>query len=148
MQLVRRAFPDGLVVKESALSLLRWRFNPWPGNFRMLQTQPKKKKILLHPGHHLFLPGFCCTILIEFFYSYPASPESVLCSAARAMFLKGNVIMLLMITPIFFLCISQGKRTSKPDLDTDACRDLCCTLMKTGPTVSVRLSCQPTTFCC
>ena len=64
-------------------------FHPWLGNFCMLQTQPKKKKILLHPGHHLLLPGFCCTILIEFFYSYPASPESVLCSAARAMFSLG-----------------------------------------------------------
>ena len=36
--------PDGLVVKNLALSLLRLGFHPWPGNFCMPWAQPKKKK--------------------------------------------------------------------------------------------------------
>ena len=36
-------FPGGLVVKDPALSLLWRRFDPWPGNFHMLQLQPKPK---------------------------------------------------------------------------------------------------------
>ena len=45
-------FPDGLVVKDPALSLLWLGFNPWPGSFHMLQESgraftgfPSKKKI-------------------------------------------------------------------------------------------------------
>ena len=34
-------------VKDSALSLLWCRFNPWPGNFHMLQVGPKKNSLLL-----------------------------------------------------------------------------------------------------
>ena len=37
-------FPGGLADKDSALSLLWLRFNSWPRNFHMPQTQPKKKK--------------------------------------------------------------------------------------------------------
>ena len=37
-------FPGGPAVKDSALSLLWLRFDPWPGNFRMLRERPKKKK--------------------------------------------------------------------------------------------------------
>ena len=33
-----------MMVKDSALSLLWLGFDPWPGNFCMLQAQPKKKK--------------------------------------------------------------------------------------------------------
>ena len=29
-------FPGGLAVKDSSLSLLWFRFDPWPGNFRIL----------------------------------------------------------------------------------------------------------------
>ena len=36
--------PAGLAVKDSALSLLRHGFYPWPGNFHMPQAWPKKKK--------------------------------------------------------------------------------------------------------
>ena len=36
--------PGDLVVKDLALSLLQYRFSPGPGNFHMLQMQPKKKK--------------------------------------------------------------------------------------------------------
>ena len=31
-------------VKDPVLSLLWWGFDPWPGNFCMLQPWPKKKK--------------------------------------------------------------------------------------------------------
>ena len=31
-------------VKDLALSLQQWGFDPWPGNFCMLQAQPKKKR--------------------------------------------------------------------------------------------------------
>ena len=37
-------FPGGLVVKDLVLLLLWLRFSPRPGNFCMLQVQPKKKK--------------------------------------------------------------------------------------------------------
>ena len=37
-------FPGGLVVKDSALSLLRLRFHTWPGNFCMSWMQPKNEK--------------------------------------------------------------------------------------------------------
>ena len=36
--------PAGIAVKDSALSLLRHGFYPWPGNFHMPQAWPKKKK--------------------------------------------------------------------------------------------------------
>ena len=36
-------FPGGLVVKDSKLSQLWLGFNPWPGNFGMLQAWPKEK---------------------------------------------------------------------------------------------------------
>ena len=32
------------MAKDSALSLVWLRFDPWPGNFHMPQVQPKKKK--------------------------------------------------------------------------------------------------------
>ena len=32
------------MVKDSVLSLLWLRFDPWPGNFHMLKVWPKKKK--------------------------------------------------------------------------------------------------------
>ena len=35
-------FPGGLVVKDSALSLLWLRFDSWPGNFLMPWVQPKQ----------------------------------------------------------------------------------------------------------
>ena len=34
-------FSGGLVVKDPAWSLLWLGFNPWPGNFHMLQARPK-----------------------------------------------------------------------------------------------------------
>ena len=34
-------FPGGLVVKDSALSLLWLGFDPWPGTFCITQLQPK-----------------------------------------------------------------------------------------------------------
>ena len=34
-------FPGGLVIKNSALSLLWLRLDPWSGNFCMLWAQPK-----------------------------------------------------------------------------------------------------------
>lgn len=68
-------------------------------NFKITLGQ----NILLHPGHHLFLPGFCSPLLIGFPYRNPASLQSVLCSAAGVMFLKGNVIMLLPTTPILHM---------------------------------------------
>ena len=37
-------FPGGLMVKDSALSLLWLRFDPWPGNFGMPQIEPKINK--------------------------------------------------------------------------------------------------------
>ena len=38
-------FPGGLVVKDLLTSSLLWHeSDPWPGNFCMLQAQPKKKK--------------------------------------------------------------------------------------------------------
>ena len=41
-------FPGGLVVKDLLTSSLLWHeCDPWPGNFCMLQAQPKKKKIAL-----------------------------------------------------------------------------------------------------
>ena len=51
-------FPNGLVVKDLALSLLWLRsrlwcgFSPWPRNFHMLQAQPKEKKIKNMEGWH------------------------------------------------------------------------------------------------
>ena len=36
-----REFPGGLLVKDPALSLLWLGFDPWPGNFCMLQAWPK-----------------------------------------------------------------------------------------------------------
>ena len=44
-------FPDGLAVKDPALSLLCLGslqccgFDPWPGNFCMLWQRPKKEKL-------------------------------------------------------------------------------------------------------
>ena len=38
-------------VKDLALSLLWHVFNPWPGNFRMPQTWPKKEKNVNHLGN-------------------------------------------------------------------------------------------------
>ena len=40
-------FPGGLAVKDLALSPLWLRFNPWPGNFHMLQEWPKKKNVYM-----------------------------------------------------------------------------------------------------
>ena len=37
-------FPGSLMVKDSALSLLWLRFDPWLGNFCMPRDQPKKKE--------------------------------------------------------------------------------------------------------
>ena len=37
-------FPGGLVVKDSVLSLLWLRFDPWPRNFLMPLMWPKKEK--------------------------------------------------------------------------------------------------------
>lgn len=37
-------FPGSLAVKDPMLSLLWSRFDPWPGNFCMLQVAAKKKK--------------------------------------------------------------------------------------------------------
>ena len=48
-------FPGGLVVKDLALSLLWLRsllwsdFDPWPGDFHMLQAQLKKAKSRMAP---------------------------------------------------------------------------------------------------
>ena len=39
----REEFPNGLAVKDSALSLLWHRFNPWPRNFCMPQTGLENK---------------------------------------------------------------------------------------------------------
>ena len=54
-----KEFPSGLVVKDLALSLLWLRFNPWPGNFHVLQAQPKNQKETdktIYPSlHHSFL---------------------------------------------------------------------------------------------
>ena len=41
---ILRKSPSGLAVKDLALSLPWHRFDPWPGNFCILQVQPKKKK--------------------------------------------------------------------------------------------------------
>ena len=40
-------FPSGLVVKDSVLSLPWLEFDPWPGNFCMLQVWPKNKIIII-----------------------------------------------------------------------------------------------------
>lgn len=37
-----REFSDGLAVRDSALSLLWFRFNPWPRNFHVLWAWPKR----------------------------------------------------------------------------------------------------------
>ena len=39
-----RDFPGALTVKDSALSLLWLRFDPWPWNFHMPWVLPKIKK--------------------------------------------------------------------------------------------------------
>ena len=39
-----REFPGGLAIKDSALSLPWFGFDPWSRNFYMLQVRPKKKK--------------------------------------------------------------------------------------------------------
>ena len=44
VEIAEKEFPDGLAVKELALSLLWLRFNPWPGNFFTPQARPKKGK--------------------------------------------------------------------------------------------------------
>lgn len=50
-------FPGSIVVKDSRLSLLRLRFDLWPGNyFCMPQKQPKRKeieKIMRPPRLHI-----------------------------------------------------------------------------------------------
>ena len=40
----KQEFPCGLVIQDVALSLLWYRFSPWPGNLCMSQTQSKKEK--------------------------------------------------------------------------------------------------------
>ena len=40
----RWVLPAAWPVKDRALSLLWFGFNPWPRNFRMMQTRPKKEK--------------------------------------------------------------------------------------------------------
>ena len=40
-------FPGGLVLKEPALSLLCYRFSPWPRNLDMLWAQPKNNEKIL-----------------------------------------------------------------------------------------------------
>ena len=42
----REEFPGGLAaIKDLVSSLLLWhRFSPWPGNFHMPQTRPKKRE--------------------------------------------------------------------------------------------------------
>ena len=40
-------FPGGLEIKDSVLLLLWHGFDPWPGNFCMLQAWQKKKKIII-----------------------------------------------------------------------------------------------------
>lgn len=40
----KREFPRGSVGEDPASLLLWLRFDPWPGNFHMLQMQPLKKK--------------------------------------------------------------------------------------------------------
>ena len=42
--MIIREFPGGLVVRNSALSLLRCGFNLWPGNFCRGHAPPPKKK--------------------------------------------------------------------------------------------------------
>ena len=41
-------FLGGLAVKDSALLLLWFRFNPWPENFCISKSWPKKKKKKLY----------------------------------------------------------------------------------------------------
>ena len=40
----KREFSGGLAVKDPALSLLWYRFDPWPGNFCTPSAQPKRKE--------------------------------------------------------------------------------------------------------
>ena len=50
----KEVFPGGLVVRDLVLSLLQLRFDPWPGNFQMLQVWLKKEKentFLLYTFH-------------------------------------------------------------------------------------------------
>ena len=37
-------FPGGIAVKHLVLSLLWFRFDPWPGNFHMPEAWPKKEQ--------------------------------------------------------------------------------------------------------
>lgn len=54
--LVQREFPDGLVVKDLALSWLWPRCDPWPGNIHMPQMQPKHIDFFFFlTGHELYL---------------------------------------------------------------------------------------------
>ena len=46
-KMIIEEFLGGLVVKESALSLLWLGFDPWPRNFHMLWAQPKTKKQII-----------------------------------------------------------------------------------------------------
>ena len=42
--IIIRGLPGGIVVKDSALSLLWFKFNPWPRNFCMLSAAKKTPK--------------------------------------------------------------------------------------------------------
>ena len=47
-------FPGGLAVRDSMLSLLWLRFDPWPGNFCMPRMQPKQTNNPPLQRTHLF----------------------------------------------------------------------------------------------
>ena len=67
---------DPALLQLGRVSLLGWGFNPWLGNFNMLQVQPKKKKCSMQVliVNHTFFFCLFFIIVVLFLFLWPQLP--------------------------------------------------------------------------